>query len=219
MSVVKAQYGPTLPELVGRLPRAARIAVIALAVVLAAGALTIAVRSRPESTTPVIVRGAATFNLIYGSRLQPVKRPGALLALRRERSDGLFLDSYVVRPLTLPAYSGSAGGALPVYAAGYIEQLRRRYAKAQLEEEGRTRINNALGYEVVLRAKRRQRTIYVRHLLLVPEEPEGVRRGVVIEIESTPAAGTPNAQGAGNAGPLKTALRSFRFGTSRSGGQ
>jgi hypothetical protein len=40
----------------------------------------------------------------------------------------------------------------------------------------------------------------------------------VIELESTPAAGTPNALGTGDAGPLKVALRSFRFGTERSGG-
>ena len=58
----------------------------------------------------------------------------------------------------------------------------------------------------------------MRHLLLVPESPEGARRGVIVELESTPAAGTPNAVGIGNAGPLKQAMRSFRFGTSRKGG-
>lgn len=218
MSVVKPQYGPTLIALVGGLPRAARIASIAVGVLLVAGALTIAVRTRPDETT-VIVRGPATFNLIYPSQLQRVTQPGALLALRRERADGLFLDSYVVRALSLPAYRGVAGGLLPVYADGYLKRMRRRYASARLQLEGRTRINNAIGYQLVMQAKQGRRTLYVRHLLLVPEEPEGVRRGVVIEIESTPAAGTPNAIGNGNAGPLKTALRSFRFGTSRTGGE
>lgn len=218
MSVIKAQYGPTLIALVGGLPRAARVAVIALGVLLVAGTLMIALRSRPDETA-VIVRGSATFNLIYPPQLQRVMAPGSLFALRRERADGLFLDSYVVRALNLPAYSGSVGGLLPVYADGYLKRMRRRYASAQLKLEGRTRINNAIGYQLALQAKRGRRTLYVRHLLLVAEEPEGVRRGVVIEIESTPAAGTPNALGAGNAGPLKTALRSFRFGTSREGGE
>ncbi len=218
MSVVKPQYGPTLPALVARLPRFWRAAVIVLGAVLVAGAIVVALRSRSEENA-VIVRGPATFNLVYPRGLQRTSPPDALLALRRERPSGLFLDSYVVRPLTLPAYRGAVGGLLPVYATGYLKTLRRRYASARLELEGRTRINNAIGYQVVLRAKRGPRTLYVRHLLLVPEAPDGVRQGVVIEIEATPASGAPNAIGAGNAGPLKTALRSFRFGTSRTGGE
>ena len=42
-----------------------------------------------------------------------------MLALRRERN-GLFLDSYVVRPLTLPPYRGAVGGTLPVFAFDYL---------------------------------------------------------------------------------------------------
>jgi hypothetical protein len=216
VSVVKARYGPTLPQLVGTWPRAARAAVIAVVALLTAGAALLALRARSEDRT-VIVRGPATFNLAYGPLLQRVFEPHALLALRRERG-GLFLDSYVVRALALPRYRGAVAGALPVYSVAYLDRLRRRYRSSDLVLEGRTRINNAIGYQLVLRAKRAARTIYVRHLLLVPEEPEGARRGVVIELESTPAAGTPNALGTGDAGPLKVALRSFRFGTERSGG-
>ncbi|MEJ7798627.1 MAG: hypothetical protein WKF42_09020 [Solirubrobacteraceae bacterium] len=214
--MVKPQYGPTLRELVGTLPRHRRIVVIALGTLLLAAALALAVRSRTKETA-LVVRGPATFNLAYGPLLQRVSQPQTLLALRRER-EGLFLDSYVVRALTLARYRGAVGGTLPVYADGYLQRLRRRYGSFDLALEGRTRINNAIGYQVVLRAKRDARTLYVRHVLLVPEEPVGARRGVVIELESTPAAGTPNALGVGNAGPLKQALRSFRFGTSRKGG-
>lgn len=218
VSVLKPQYGPTLPELFGRLPRAARVAAVVVVVLLAAAALTTALRAR-SAETAVIIRGPATFNLVYGPRLERVAKTPALLALRRERPDGLFLDSYIVRSLALPAYRGNVGGVLPAFASGYLKRIRGRYASSLLAAEGRTRVNNAVGYEVVLKAKRRERTIYVRHLLLVPEEPEGARRGVAIEIESTSSAGTPNALEAGDAGPLKTALRSFRFGTSRSGGE
>jgi len=216
MTVVKPQYGPTLAQLVRELPRAQQLAVIALAVLLIAAAALVAMRARPQETH-VIVRGTTTFNLAYGPQLQRVSQPGSLFALRRER-DGLFLDSYVVRPLMLPLYSGAAGGMLPVYAEHYLERMRRRYGPSELAVDGRTRINNAIGYQLVLRAKRGGRTLYVRHLLLVPEAPEGARRGVLVELESTPAAGTPNAAGVGNAGPLKQAMRSFRFGTSRKGG-
>ena len=192
------------------------MAVVALVALLIALAIVITLRSRPDETH-VIVRGTTTFNLAYGPQLERESTPGALLALRRERG-GLFLDSYVVRPLTLPPYRGAAGGTLPVYSVAYMQRLRKRYGDVDLVLEGRTRINNGIGYQLVLRGKLGARTLYVRHLLLVPEEPEGARRGVIIELESTPAAGTPNAVGIGNAGPLKQAMRSFRFGTSREGG-
>jgi hypothetical protein len=217
VSVVKPQYGPTLSQLVVALPRGPRIAAIALIALLIAAAALLAISSRPDETN-TIVRGPVTFNLTYGPRLERVKPAGdALLTLRRDRG-GLFLDSYVVRPLTLPPYRGAAGGLLPVYAVDYLAGLHRRYGAFDVALEGRTRINNGIGYQLVLRARRGGRTLYVRHLLLVPDAPEGARRGVVVELESTPAAGTPNAVGVGNAGALKQAMRSFRFGTSRVGG-
>ena len=216
VTVVKPEYGPTMAQLVRPLPRAAQAAVIAFAALLLAGAALLAIRARPDETH-TIVRGPVTFNLAYGPQLQRVSPLGALFALRRERGD-LFLDSYVVRSLRLAPYRGAAGGLLPVYAVRYLEGMRRRYGAFELAAEGRTRINNAIGYQLVVRARRGGRTLYVRHLLLVPEAPEGARRGVLVELESTPAAGTPNAAGVGNAGPLKQAMRSFRFGTSRKGG-
>jgi hypothetical protein len=216
VSVVKPQYGPTMPQLVRRLPLAGRAAVIALVALLIALAVVLTLRSRADETN-VVVRGATTFNLTYGPQLERVSPPGALFALRRERG-GLFLDSYVVRPLVLPPYRGAAGGTLPVYSVAAMRQLRKRYGDVDLVLEGRTRINNAIGYQLVLRGKLGTRTLYVRELLLVPDDPEGARRGVIVELESTPAAGTPNAVGIGNAGPLKQAMRSFRFGTSREGG-
>jgi len=216
VSVVKPGFGPTLPQLVGGLPRPLRVAAIALAALMVVVAATLALALRAAETN-VIVRGPVTFNLTYGSKLERVTRPGALLALRRER-DGLFLDSYVVRRLDLPPYRGAVAGTLPAYAVRYLDELRGRYGAFELAADGRTRINNGIGHQLVLRARRGGRTLYVRHLLLVPDDREGLRRGVVVELESTPAAGTPNAVGVGNAGPLKQAMRSFRFGTERKGG-
>jgi hypothetical protein len=212
---VKPEYGPTLPELLAQRPRWVRAAVAAVLALVAAVALYLALR--PADETEVLVRGPVTFNLAYGPELHRASDPGALFALRRTRA-GLFLDSYVIRPLTLPPYRGAVGGTLPVYAFGYLRELRRRHPGFEFVSEGRTRINDAIGYQVVFRARRGTRTLYGRHVLLVPEEPEGLRRGVVIELLSTPAAGTPNAASTGAQGPLKVALRSFRFGEDREGG-
>ncbi len=217
MPVIKPEYGPTLPQLLAPRSLAVRLAaaLVALAIVLASAV--VAITSRPEENA-VLVREPVTFNLIYGDQWDRLQRPGALVALRHVGERGLFLDSYAIRDLRLPAYRGAAGGMLPVYAIDYVRQISGRYEQFEQVSEGRARINNAIGYEVTFRARLGARRVYGRHYLLVEEEPDGLRRGVVVELESTPAAGTPGPAEIGNHGALKTPLRSFRFGEDRKGG-
>ena len=187
---------------------------MALAILLTAVA--IALTSRPDETA-VLVREPVTFNLIYGPQLQRVDRPGALVALRHERN-GLFLDAYTVRELTLPAYRGAVGGMLPVYAdalpahaACALSRLRARRRGPRADQQ-RDRLRGDLP-----RAHRRAAPVRAP-LPARRGGARGLRRGVILEIESTPAAGTPNASEIGNHGALKTPLRSFRFGADRKGG-
>jgi hypothetical protein len=214
--VIKAEYGPTLPQLLAVRSLAVRVgaAVLAGAVVLAA--IVGVVLSRPDETA-LLVRKPVTFNFAYGPQFTRLHAPGTLVSLRNERN-GLFLDAYRVRDLKLPPYRGAVGGLLPVYATHYLRTLGARYPGFQFVGEGRARINNAIGYEVTFNSRIGSRRLYVRHYLLVPDGPDGVREGVILELESTPAAGTPNAAEIGSHGALKMALRSFRFGTDRSGG-
>jgi hypothetical protein len=214
---MKAQYGPTLLQLLAPRHLAVRVAAAVAAAAIVLVAVAIAIASRPDETA-VLIRKPVTLNLIYGPQFQRVERAGTLVALRHRSPAGLFLDAYALRPLTLPPYRGAASGMLPVYADGYLRTLARRYPGYEFIGEGRARINNAIGYQVTFRALRGARRLYARHYLLVEEEPEGQRRGVILEIESTPAAGTPNADEIGNHGALKTPLRSFRFGEDRKGG-
>jgi hypothetical protein len=214
---MKAGYGPTLPQLLAPRHLAVRLAAAGVAVALLVAAVAVALSSRAGETA-VLLRKPVTLNFVYGPQFQRVASPGTLVALRHESPDGLFLDGYAIRELTLPPYRGAVGGTLPVYADGYLRRLARRYPGYEFISEGRARINNAVGYAVTLRTHIGRRRLYVRHYLLVEEEPEGLRRGVVLELESTPAAGTPNADEIGNHGALKTPLRSFRFGADRKGG-
>jgi hypothetical protein len=165
----------------------------------------------------VLLRKPITFNFAYGPKLHKVERPGTLIALRRPH-DGRFLESFVIKDLQLPAYKGAVGGMLPLYSFDYMRKVRERYPGARLVNEGKTRINNGVGYQMTFRGSREGRTLYIRHFLIVPEKPDGQRHGVQIEIETTFAAGTPNAAEAGAIGPLRQALRSFRFGEDRKGG-
>ena len=214
--VIKAPYGPTLPQLLAPRPLAVRLGAAMVAVLIVLGALYIVISTRPDENQ-ILVREPITFNLIHGDEWKRAAMPGALVGLRHERN-GLFLDSYAIRDLRLPAYRGAVGGMLPVYAHDYLRMLRSRYSEFEFVAEGRARINNAIGYEVTFRARAGERRLYGRHYLLVEEEPEGRRHGVVIELASTPAAGTPTATEIGNHGALKTPLRSFRFGEDREGG-
>ncbi len=216
MSAVKPQYGPSLVQMLAPRPLAVRVAAGVFAALLAVAVVVIALSTRPDETF-VLEHEPVTFNFKYGPQWERVQDAGAVVALSDQRN-GLFLDSYVVRPLALPPYRGAAGGTLPIYANGYIDKLRRRYAGFDFVGEGRARVNNGIGYAVTFRAKRGGRTLYVRHLLLVEETPDGLRRGVTLELTSTAAAGTPNADEIGNHGALKTPLRSFRFGEDRKGG-
>ena len=215
-SPIQPQYGPTLLALLAPRPRHTWLAAAALAILIVAGAVVLALRSRPDETV-VLVREPLTFNLAHGPALHRVARPDTLLVLRRPRV-GRRLESFVVRELELPPYRGAVGGMLPVYADGYVRKLRRRHAGARLVSEGRTRINNGVGYQVTFRGQRHGRSLYIRHLLLVPELPDGQRRGVVLELETSFAAGTPNAESTGTRPQLKMPLRSFRFGEDREGG-
>jgi hypothetical protein len=216
VSAVKPQYGPTLVQMLAPRSLAVRAGAAAVALLLVAATVAVYVSTRPNETF-VLEHEPVTFNFAYGPQFRRVPVAGATIALAHRRG-GLFLDSYLIRPLTLPPYRGVAGGMLPVYANGYIDRLRRGDRNFEFVGEGRTRINNGIGYEVTFRSRRDGRTLYGRHLLLVEELPDGRRHGVVIEIESTPAAGTPNADEIGNHGALKQALRSFRFGEDRQGG-
>jgi hypothetical protein len=217
VSVVKPEYGPTLRELSVRLPPMVRRVLVALVVLIAVAVVVLVARSgTPEKT--VVIRKPIALNFAYGPGLRRVQRPGALISLQRTRGS-LFEDSYTIRTLTLPPYRGQAGGTLPLLAFGYIKRQERRFSHFSLVDEGRTRVNNWIGYQIVFLARLGTRTLYVRHLMLVPQSPDGLRHGILVEIESTPAAGTPNADSAGLVGALKLPVRSLRFGTSRSGGE
>jgi hypothetical protein len=216
VSAVKPQYGPTLVQMLAPRSLAVRAGAAALAVLLVVAVVAVRLAARPDLTY-VLEHQPVTFNFAYGPEFRRVTPAGSIVALEHKRG-GLFLDSYVIRPLTLRPYRGAAGGTLPIYANGYMERVRRRYPTFEFVSEGRVRINNGIGYAVTFRSSRGGRTLYVRHLLLVEELPDGRRHGVVIELESTPAAGTPNADEIGNHGALKQPLRSFRFGEDRQGG-
>ena len=215
--LVLDRYRPTLGDLVrGRSGRRARwgLGLLVAAVALAAVALAALWAFSPANRgTEYIHRDAPTFNFAYTEDMKPVRPQGdEYVRVDRRRDDGLFLDSFAVLPLRLPAYRGDAGGYLPAFADRELAALRRRYDDLELVQEGKTRVVETPGYSLVWRAREGERRLYGRTVLL-PEPVPGARGGVRLEMVVTPAAGAATAGDAGARGATKRPYRTFRFGT------
>jgi hypothetical protein len=214
---VRPEFGPTLPELLRPWLRAhpcAGRAGAAVLIVAAVVGVALAVRAGGATEEAVVRSPSITFNLIYPEGLERVSpRRGELLRLANPPAAGATL-SYVVRPVALPPYRGDINGFLPLFTARLIADMRRVYARFALRGEGRVRINDVPGYGVQFQARIGGRLFFGRRLLLFPDEP-GARHGADVLLLASASLAVPNVDAVGNAGPLKTALRSFRFGTER----
>lgn len=211
MSVVRPEFGPTLPQLLGprvrALPRVAQAALALLAVlVVAVVAWRVLAGEQPENA--IVVRSEPAFNFIYRAPLQPeTPREGELARVAADRA------SFVVRPLKLPAYRGDAAGTLPVFAAQEELRLGRELPGFLWRSDGRANINKIQGYQVVYQYRRDGRLTYGLRIYLLPTTT--VRDGVELVLEAPQSEAVPNAASLGRNGALKTSLRSFRFGTER----
>lgn len=217
-ALVKPEFGPTLPELVGprlrALPRGAKVAVAAAAALLAAALLWL-VFLRDDGRTPIVVRGPFSFNLLYDdARLERVApRAGEALRLQTPASDP-DPESFAVRAVRLPAYTGDASGVLPGFATGLIERMRAADPQFILRAEGRARVNRQPGYQIQFQTTRDGRTTYGRRALLFKDEP-GERDGADITLIAARSPAMPNVDQVGSNGPGKLPYRSFRLGTER----
>jgi hypothetical protein len=210
---MKPGYGPTLGQLLAPRWRAAspwtRRAVwagcAALAALVAAAALTLLDSSYSHG-------GRVPFSFSYKDLHRTTPERGGYA--RIVRSDGRGLEySFAVNPLVLPPYTGELSAALPMYAAGYIDGLRRRYADFVLRGEGKTRVNSVPAYDVLYTATVRGREMYGRDVLLLPERA-GAREGVSI-VMLTAAGASRRVDGpteVGTTGVLQRPLRSFSLG-------
>lgn len=212
--LVLDRHRPTLAEAVAPAPRWVRIVLAILAAAVIAGVL--AWRLWPAADAEAYVHTSApAFNFTYGDRLEMTEpaAPWAIVALE-ERRGSLFVQSFAVRRLELPPYEGEAAAILPIVAEREIAALERRFAEFELVTEGKARINEVPGYEIIFRARLGERRLLGRVVLLAEPVP-GSRRAVALELLGTPVSGVTDASEVGNNSVLKQPFRSFRFGTER----
>jgi len=214
-SLVRPELGPSLPAVIRALPRWALLALGALALLVVLGLAGVAALRDNVHTATAVVAQRPAFNLIWRENQLRRVAPGPGERLRLETPEGSDAPQrFVVRALQLPSYRGEAGGEFPLFAAGLSDDLRAALPGFQPRGEGRTRVNELPGYQIVFQTKLGGRTAYGKRVLLLPDEP-GAREGADLELISTRSKGIPRPEAVGANGALKTPLRSFRFGTQR----
>jgi hypothetical protein len=218
MATVRPEFGPTLRELLT--PRWRTLARWQQRVLQVAGAaivvlaLAMVIRGSDDGTTQIVVRKPLAFNLIHTAGLERVTaHSGEILRLEsdRGRPDD---QSFTISPLRLPPYRGDVSAGFLIASARIVKELGAGDPGFVYRGEGRARINQLPGYQVLFATKRDGKTVLGRRVLLVPDEP-GARDGVDILLLTNLSKAVPNVDAVGNNGLLKTPLRSFRFGTER----
>jgi hypothetical protein len=215
MSAVRPEFGPTLPELLGPrirvLPRALRVALAVIgALLLVAIVWALFLRGEgAKAKRAVIVREPVAFNFVYRA---PFRKEAPLTGeLARVGSKE---QSFSVRELSLPAYRGDAAGFLPLYAATLEASMAKDLPGFAWRSDGRANINKQQGFEIVFQFRRSDGTLmYGRRILLLPNVT--ARQGADLWAVAPRSPAIVRADDVGHNGGLKTALRSFRFGTER----
>jgi hypothetical protein len=216
MSLVREQFGPTLPELVGaRLGVPARrlwLALAAVGVLAAAVVLWLALRPPPDENA-VVVRAPVAVNLIYTDALRRTA-PRAGEELRLQSRSGPP-QAFAVRALRLGPYKGDVSAVLAVLASRLVDQMRASYTGFVERGEGRVNVNRQPGYQILFQARVGGRTVYGRRVLLVVGPDPPPHTGADITMLAARSAAVPRVDAVAANGALKTPYRSFRFGSER----
>ena len=215
---VRAEFGPTLPELLGprvrALPRAAQVALAVVAGVLVV-ALATALLTRGTPSTPIVVSSPVAFNLRYEQGLRRLA-PSRGESLHLASLPGRPTETFIARPLRLGAYRGDPTAALMILTPRLIDEMARTIPGFDYRGDGRARLNpDTQGYQIQYQAKIGGRTVYGRRVLLLPDDPNvpTPREGADLDLRSARSPAVPNVDAVGNNGPLQTPFRSFRFGS------
>jgi hypothetical protein len=220
VSVVRPEFGPTLPELLGprfrALPRAARVVLAGVTALIVLAAVATLLRGRVDDRAQIVVREPIAYNLVHTDalhRMQPIGRETLRLETARGAADP---QSFAVTPFRLPSYRGDSTGVLTGMSPNLISRMRTTIPGFVWRGDGRVNYNRQPGYEIVFQAKIGGRTWYGRRTLLVPGGDAPPREGVDIMIMAARSTAIPRVDAVASApGALKTAIRSFRFGTER----
>ena len=220
MAVTRPEFGPTLPDTLRErfgVPPVVTLAVAAVVAAAAVAAIIIALTRPAVWGERVIRQGPPVFNMIYPGGSMHVAEPEAGELLRMEGRRAGLEASVTVEPLELPRFDGDVThGLLPVFADRFVDEQKRAMPGLELAQEGRARVNNAVGYEVGYERITSSERFTGRDVLLVPDDPEEARGPVLLSLRTRKASGEMITPPERNLAYLaRKAYRSFRYGTDR----
>ena len=169
--------------------------------------------SSGDGLTMLEHRSAPVFTLLHPAGQVRRTEPGAGELVRLRSAHGSLEMTVTVRRLTLPAYSGSVSGFLPVYAGRHVQALAAELPGFQARIDGKARVNDAPGYQIKYQAGTAQRRLTGIDILVVPED--GSREGVVLRYRQTNPPRALGVPGKDLVKATRKAFRSFRFGLDR----
>jgi hypothetical protein len=216
MPVVREEFGPTLPEVLGpRIGVRTRTLWLALAALGAVAVVVVAWLSvRPDpGRTNTVVREPITFNLLYTdvvARVAP--HPGEVLRLQTRSGPP---QSMTVRPLRLPRYRGDVSATFALMSVRLIDEMRASYPGFVYRGDGRVSISKQPGYQIIFQARIGGRTTYGKRVLLVGAAEPPPREALDMTLLATRSPSVPNADAVAANGALKIPYRSLHFGTDR----
>lgn len=211
---LKQAYGPTLPQLTALRWRSWGWATRSLALAAVAGLIALLAGFVLHFMPPVYSGSAPVpFSFSYTGLYRVPAQPGWLVSVQRPQT-GRFQDSFAVRPLRLPAYSGSLTAELALYAGSWERSLARRFgASFRPDGAGVPEVKNVdifSGYQLFYSAKVEGQLLYGRDVMLLPEGPHP-RDGVVIRMLSAAGSATwlTSPLLVGSEGILASVMESF----------
>ena len=220
MAVTRPEFGPTLPGTLRArfgIPPVVTLAVAAVVAAAAVAAIILALTRPAVWGERVIRQGPPVFNMIYPGGSMRVADTGADELLRLEGRRGGLEVSVTVQPLELPRFDGDVThGLLPVYADRFVDAQKRAMPGSELVQEGRARVNNAVGYEVGYERITSSERFTGRDVLLVPDDPAEGTAAVLLSLRQRKSSGEKLTPPERNLAYLaRKAYRSFRFGPDR----
>jgi hypothetical protein len=219
MSVVRPEFGPTLPEVLGprlrSLPRPAQIAVAAAAAIVVV-VLAVALVSRAEDVrVPLVVRGPVEFNVLVAPPLERVAPHGREVLRLRTAASVPQPQTFAATPLHVRPYRGDVTAVLMGMSPRLIERMRATVPGFVWRGDGRVSYNRQPGYEIQYQTVVGGQTTYGRRVLLMPNSELPPRDGLDITMLAVRSDAVPSVDGVAAGGALKTVARSLRFGTDR----
>lgn len=181
--LVKPEFGPSLPEVLGvRLPRWVPWAALGALVLLMVVAFVTTREVRPQTRT-IEVKSPVAFSVAYPpesfERLPARGRDLVRLATPPGSAEPAELD---FRRVVLPDYEGQRWSAFPLLTRDLIQEMSREDPDFVVRGERSVNYNGQDGFQVFYQTERGGKTWYGRRIVVFPDSPADARVGVAVDV-------------------------------------